>query len=1451
MRNSKYSVASRSARGLLLGVALVAGSGIGLVPTALGGVKWRTGVSPAVRDMTPGDMSAAMSRELNGAPSHRVILHFRNPLTDADRADLAARGVKTLAYVGENAYFATVTPLAVAQLDQAQRAGGANPMPALRSVQPIMTAWKLHEDLNANIIQPWTVIQGGLNKDGKETDADLARDPVVAVSVMFHPDVDMNGEAHGAVAAAGGTVMGVVQGVNIMDVHIHASQIKALAAQDVVQWVEPQLPGLTELNANSRAKVGTDIVNAAPYNLNGAGVNVLVYDGGKVRATHVDFQGRVTIGPTDTSAVSDHSTHVAGTVGGAGVAVAANRGMAPGVTMQSYGFEMAGGLVAGFLYTFPGDLQADYTAAVSAGADIATNSIGTNTAPNGYDCTWEGNYGNTEVIIDGLVRGTPGLSDGNPLRIVWANGNERQTTRCFDAAVPAGYHTTAPPSCGKNHITCGATDATAGPSSEPVTSFTSWGPADDGRMKPDVSAPGNNVVSCSSSSDTAYATKSGTSMATPCVTGNSSLLMEDFRANYPSQGEMRNSLLKCFLAHTAQDLVNPGPDYQTGYGSIRIQPAVDLERSGNFGGGTVSQGGTVGFLVVVPPGNTQPLKITMAWDDVPGTPNVNPVLVNDLDLVVTSPSNVRAYPWTLPGLAGANTGNPAVQTAENHVDNIEQVYVAAPQEGVWQVTVRGTTVPSGPQPFSITATPLLVNCSDAGVAGLDKSVYPCSATANLRVVDCGLNTSDSVVDTVVVNIASNTNPAGKLVTLTEVGAATADFRGSITLASGPLAPPTALKVNHGDTVTLTYNDADSGGGSPAVVTATATIDCVGPAISGVGTSGLQPRSVNVNFSTNEMATPKVYYGTSCGSLTNVVSSSSRSTSHSVAVTGLQTNTTYYFRVEATDDAGNVTSNNNNNACFTFATPAVPDFFTELFTTNNDLDNRDIIFSPDASISQYSACESFPINALPVDPTGGVTLSTGDDSPSATVTLGSGHAVKLYGVSYTSFFVNPNGNITFTASDSSLTESYATHFNKPRISALFDDLNPTQAGTISYLELADRVAVTWLNVTHHNAANQNTFQIVMYYDGRIELAYLAIAQPDGLAGLSGSTSQNPDFTASDLTAYGTCGPRPPFAANASYTINKNNGMDLTLGGGDDGLPAPPALAFIVTSLPTNAQLKDIGANATITSVPYTVQGNQVRYKPLPGFLGADSFQFKTNDGGVPPDGGDSSLATVSLTVVDSGAGLPFSDQFPTTTFNAANWVSFGNATIDNVGIAEPSEPNSARFNGNPTATGDVIVSRSINLLPYSNLHVKYQFECRGGGESPDSGDDLFIDYLNSSNVWTNLSTHLGTLPDAVVYTPVDIVLPAAAKHGNFKLRIRSNGTAGAFDDWFVDDVEITGTACAGDANGDGTVNTADLLLMLGNFGDIAAGWSGGDFNGDGYIDTADLLLLLGAFGTTCS
>ena len=634
-------------------------------------VVWRSGAAE-IADSDRADVTAQVLALAARSDERHVVVQFDEPVSEIDRDRMSRSGLTLLRPLGSNAYFAAISG----------ETGVLMPadLGLVRGVRAVQRAWKLAPAILADRVPDWAVVA-----------EDARGDRMVGVYVLFHADVPLRSEAAEAVKRHGGVIRDTLNVVNGLVVELPLSEVRLLADEDAVQWIEWPLPPMSVVNNSNRALTGADIVNAAPYNLDGDGITVMVYDGGTVRDTHVDFEGRVTV--LDGSGEHDHPTHVAGTVGGAGIANSARRGMAPEVTILSYGLETDGTDI--FLYSNPGDIEDDYTEAIyTYGADVSNNSIGTNTEPNGFDCDIQGDYGVTANLIDSIVRG----SLGDPFRVIWANGNERQGDRC-DVEGYGDYYSTAPPAGAKNHITVGAINS----DDESMTDFSSWGPVDDGRLKPDISAPGcevgddGGVTSCSASSDTSYTTMCGTSMAAPTVTGLTALFLQDFRAQFPGVPDPRNSTLKAVYAQTAVDLGANGPDYKFGYGSVRIQDAIDLMRDSAFIERDVSDHEIYTFEMDVEAG-TPELKITLAWDDYPATPNVATALVNDLDLQVYSPSSTQYYPWTL------NPSSPSVQasrTQADHVNNIEQVLVDNPEAGRWTVEVFGYSVPEGPQPFSL------------------------------------------------------------------------------------------------------------------------------------------------------------------------------------------------------------------------------------------------------------------------------------------------------------------------------------------------------------------------------------------------------------------------------------------------------------------------------------------------------------------------------------------------------------------------------------------------------------------------------------------------------------------------------------------------------------------------------------------------------------------------------
>lgn len=1426
-------------------------------------VSWKSGPADRPTFMARAELMQTLDGLKPQAGLKRVLVRLDQIPSDAEKSEMAARGLTLLAYVGDNAFFASVSG---EHLDAARVAG----MGRVFGAEEIKPDWKLHPDLSAGIVREWSVVDPGPEPELSD-DGVLKHNPRVAVYVMLHPDADLNAEAAAIERDFGATIRSKIMSINGLVVELPWASVRALAVMDGVQYVEPPLPRFSELNAENRATTGVNTVNAAPYNLNGTGVMVMVYDGGRVRATHQDLAGRVVLGAGDTSTVSDHATHVMATVGGTGAASSGvERGMAPGVNFVSYGFQVPGSssLPSGFLYTIPGDLEADYSAAINTyGAHISNNSIGTNTAPNGFPCEWEGNYGLTDTLIDAIARG----SLGTPFRIIWANGNERQgTARCGNA-----YRTTAPPACAKNHITVGAlnsweSQAAPGNSADTMTAFSSWGPADDGRMKPDISAPGcqaagdeTGVRSAGSGSDTAYSNKCGTSMASPTVCGIGALLLQDFRQQFPGEPDFRGSTLKVLLAHTALDLGNVGPDNQFGYGRVRTVEAVDFLRTGNFTEETIAHGDVYLAAVVVQPGDPE-VRVTIAWDDPPGTPNVNPVLVNNLDLILRSPSGVVHHPWSL---SNVNPGAPAVQTGPNMVDNIEQVLVLNPEPGAWTIEVAGTTVPQGPQIFSLGASPFLVNCSSTGIVVLNGEKFPCERLVSIRVTDCDLNLDDDVIDTVQVIIASTTEPDGLPLVLTEVSPEASTFVGSIMIR--PHLSDAGLMVSHGDTLTVTYIDADNGrGGNNIAVTDVATIDCINPAITGLAVSNLQHNLATISFTTDEPAVGRIQYGLSCGTATQTMTSP-RGTSHSFALTGLAHTTSYAFRVEATDDVGNQTIDDAAGQCHGFQTPSVPEYFTQLFSTTagtNDMAFKSVQFTPMPGSSDfYIACLE-PATQLPVDPTEHSVLTVGNDSPSATVAVANGQTVKVYNNSFASMFVNPNGHISFNSADTASAESLATHFNRVRVSVLFDNLNPTAAGaSLRHAQLEDRVVLTWLNVPKSGQTTPNTAQCELFFDGRIRFTYLTLSITDGLIGLSNAGGTPVGFIASDLSSYGPCGPRPPTAWSVTAQTPVNQSVTITLSGLDDGLPEDPgALSYRIITLPSSGTLSD-PVTGSIGSVPYNLSGNQVVYTPVPYHQGQVSFLYVADDGGTPPDGGPSSAATVTIAV----GGPQVIAEFLVDDTNPG-WTTMGQWAFGvPLGQGSRNRDPTSGFTGanvygynlagdytNSLTPVQYLTSGPIDCANASGVRLEFQ---RWLGIESATYDKANIQISTDGQNWDTVWQHTGASLNPNTWTLFSHDLSQwADNQPTVYLRwgMGTTDTSVVYVGWNIDDIRVWGLvpvtppSCAGDANGDGAVNGADLSIILANFGQPGSGPGFGDLNGDGQCNGADLSVLLATFGLTC-
>lgn len=492
----------------------------------------------------------------------------------------------------------------------------------------------------------------------------------------------------------------------------------------------------TTLNLAAARSSGAAQLHAEVPALTGSGVIVGVWDGGVVRTAHQEFGGRAVKKETGV-AEDDHGTHVAGTIAASGVQAAA-RGMAPAATIHSYDWDEDYAEMTAAAATAGGQTTKIYLSNHSYGGLAGWEWMGetthdwewygTGTGTSGSDYYF-GQYDDAARDADAVAYGSPYLlvfraagNDGtdNPENGDTVRLNPDSTTNTTynaashpqgDGLYRGGYDNIAFDAIGKNVVTVGSTsDAVTGTQRDLakalVSDFSSWGPTDDGRIKPDLVANGEDVYSSVATSNTAYDdTYSGTSMATPSAAGSAALLVQLYGQLFPGAA-LRASTLKALLLHTADDLGTAGPDYRNGWGLINVKAAADLLRdhAANPLKLRVNEARLDTTITTLTHefiwDGVSPLRVTLCWTDPAGTATTSndsrtARLRNNLDLKLTGPTGTTHLPYVMPFVGTwtqASMALPAT-TGVNNTDNVEQVYLANPgTPGVYRavVTFQGT-----------------------------------------------------------------------------------------------------------------------------------------------------------------------------------------------------------------------------------------------------------------------------------------------------------------------------------------------------------------------------------------------------------------------------------------------------------------------------------------------------------------------------------------------------------------------------------------------------------------------------------------------------------------------------------------------------------------------------------------------------------------------------------------
>lgn len=623
----------------------------------------------------------------SGSGGAWMVVTFPDRIEQADRDALTRAGAVALQYRPTNSY------VAWANSSAARRIAG---LQSVRSIRPLSTTEK---------IDPYMQAQGQLRLHalvfGRELD----------------PALDLLGGVGDIVAVRG-------EGRTIADVFLSASaeDLLRVASHPSVRYVGPAASRPQPLDETGAQINAGNLNGSSPVTgyetwlsglgLDGTGVKVSIVDTG-VDSRHPDLAGRV-VGEVDYSQsptgeptdIGGHGTHVAGIVGG-----------------DAAGLPPVAGRIKdanGFLYGHGVAPKVQL---------IDQNAIGT-TTPKGVNCSggWSPPLGWSQLTKDALARGSsiwnaswrtcegagagyiassasmdalvldgdPATTGAQPFTMVFAAGNAGSNPSTIEA-----------PSEAKNTIVVGASNNSRAGNINQLASFSSRGPAKDGRIFPTISAPGAGVISaraltpavaCNTPTTDGfglYASCSGTSMASPHVAGSVALITQWWRRSNAG-ADPSPAMSKALLVNSATDMLAADiPNRNEGWGRVNLGQLFDpsTQRVYVDESSALTNLGQTYSVNVAPADPTKPVKVTLVWTDVPGEAGAETALVNDLDLTVTEASGGSYFGNVFAAGTSVSGGE------SDRLNNVENVFLKNPG-GTYTVSVSAFNLPGDGNPFS-------------------------------------------------------------------------------------------------------------------------------------------------------------------------------------------------------------------------------------------------------------------------------------------------------------------------------------------------------------------------------------------------------------------------------------------------------------------------------------------------------------------------------------------------------------------------------------------------------------------------------------------------------------------------------------------------------------------------------------------------------------------------------
>lgn len=600
-------------------------------------------------------------------PQRPFYLKLRGDMTRALADQLAAAGVSFIGYANPHTHIL--------------RAADAGSLAAVHEMidgHPLVVGTLLQ--------RPEDVMNASMYQRSQGTLAGAFR-------VLFWRDVEIPVAGALLDSAEATIIEGRIEGASpLVTVTAPDEGVRLLLASE---WVEQVAPASVKITTNqtSAAMSNADpaTIDVSPYNLDGDGQVAGVWDAGVARMSHEQYQGLSGVtapaGWPGSSRVYNvntganmhyHAAHVTGTIVGDGSNNASAQGYAPSAVALVHLWK---------------NVDEERREARHSFNHVADNhsyaSFDGNSADWGeYDSdTQRVDITNRDILLcqvqsAGNYATGLGSASGSAGNKPFGNSNPTCSVPTFNA------HR-------NGFIIAAAQD------NEDIASFSSRGPAMDGRLVPQFCANGVSLESTDDDSDSDYRTLSGTSMSGPSVCGSVVLLSQLWRREHNDQ-MFTPDVARAVLAQTCRDKYHTGPDYHFGFGIVDCQAAADLILADKAGGGdrifrgTARSGSVSTYTFDVT--TSDPIHMVLSWLDVWASTSASTTLVNDLDIELRDPSNTAYYPYS--GVTTATSGDHShtfTTTGPNRRDNIELVHVDNPMTGTWTLRVIAHSVPANPQ----------------------------------------------------------------------------------------------------------------------------------------------------------------------------------------------------------------------------------------------------------------------------------------------------------------------------------------------------------------------------------------------------------------------------------------------------------------------------------------------------------------------------------------------------------------------------------------------------------------------------------------------------------------------------------------------------------------------------------------------------------------------------------